>query len=308
MGELSYGSSECYRFEHRLFEFLVKRMGFNAIAIEASTVACEPINDYVLHGKGALAEALTGEIYSLWHTEEMTALIKWMRSYNQGVPEARKVQFFGMDLGSNERARKQVRAYVEAHIPQWLAPLDSIFQPMAAADPKMPMRMNELKDQAAVLLPKLQAFFQYLHTHQEALTKRSSLQDFEKIKRYTRIMEQFLAFHIGYRLRSGFMGENLHYLVEQMPDAKFMVLAHKWHIAAVEESNNLGQQLRKNLGEKYYAFTFESYQGSFLGRTWNPDQKYLGEFKFFELGPDGENTLPWYLAEAQKRNFFLNMC
>lgn len=182
MGELSHGTGECYQFEHRLFDFLVKRMGFKAVAIEASTAACEPINEYVLYNKGTLTEALTGQGYSLWDTEEMSALIEWMRSYNQRVPNTQKVQFFGIDLGFNELGRKRVSTFVEEFLPEWSARIDSIFGPMTIADPKMPMRMNEFKDKAVILLPKLQAFSQYLETKREALIMASSLQDFEKIK------------------------------------------------------------------------------------------------------------------------------
>lgn len=120
-------------------------------------------------------------------------------------------------------------------------------------------------------------------------------------------MEQFLAFHIDYGLRSGFMGENLLYYTEQMPDSKFIVLAHKWHIAAIPESKNLGNKLRKNMGKAYYAFCFESNRGSFLSRTWNADQLYLDEFKIIELPLTEGKNLPWYLTKAKKGNFFLDL-
>jgi len=52
MGETTHGTSEIYRLRHRLLEFLVTEMNFDTITLESSFAACQPINEYVLYGKG----------------------------------------------------------------------------------------------------------------------------------------------------------------------------------------------------------------------------------------------------------------
>ncbi len=307
MGELTHGTSECYLFEHRLFEFLVKELDFDAIVIEASTAACQRINEYILYGKGDLEKAFGHEIYSLWDTKEMWALIEWMRSYNIKMKEGKKLQFFGMDLLFNEIGRKKVRGYIKVHIPDWLAPVDSLFEVMAAADPKTPMRMNEFKETAALLIPRQQELFQHLNAQKEALIAKSSKEEYEQILRYIRIMEQFLMFHETYALRSGFMGENMLDLTEKMPDSKFMVLAHQGHVAVYPEYNSVGTLLKKQLGDAYYAFCYDTHQGSFLAQSWNGEQLYLEGFKTIEFPLVEEETVATFCKAAQKGDFFLNL-
>ena len=88
-------------------------MGFTTFTMEAGSAGTEPINDYVLHGTGDLGTALTGQGYTAWDTEEITAMIeKWIRRYNTGVPANRKVQFIGLDIFLNARGRARVLDYL----------------------------------------------------------------------------------------------------------------------------------------------------------------------------------------------------
>src|SRR6478672_10008511 len=50
LGESTHGVHEFFSVKHRLVEFLVTQLGFNVFALEASYAACQPINDYVVHG------------------------------------------------------------------------------------------------------------------------------------------------------------------------------------------------------------------------------------------------------------------
>src|ERR1700758_2331296 len=59
LGESTHGTSEFQRVKHRLLEFLVKEMGYTGFALEASYSDAQPMNAYVLHGKGNRADALT---------------------------------------------------------------------------------------------------------------------------------------------------------------------------------------------------------------------------------------------------------
>ena len=44
-------------------------------------------------GKGDRAEVLTGKEYMAWDTEEFSAMLEWMKSYNQTVPDEKKIRF-----------------------------------------------------------------------------------------------------------------------------------------------------------------------------------------------------------------------
>ena len=106
LGETTHGTREFFQIKHRLLEFLVTEMAFNAFVLEASYAACQPINEYVLHGRGDRATVLTGQGYIPWDTEEFSEMLDWLRAYNQGVPDEKKVSFHGADLWRNEMGRQ----------------------------------------------------------------------------------------------------------------------------------------------------------------------------------------------------------
>src|SRR5262245_6531071 len=98
LGEQTHGTREFFQFKHRMLEFLVREMGFRVFAIEASYSACENINDYVMGRTADGAKALDSQGFWTWNTEEVRAMIDWMRTYNAGVPADRRVKFVGFDI------------------------------------------------------------------------------------------------------------------------------------------------------------------------------------------------------------------
>ena len=96
LGEATHGTREFFQLKHRLLEFCVSELGFTIFGIEASYPECLRINDYVLNGTGNPAEALASQRFSTWDTDEVLALIEWMRAWNR--TQARKVKFYGFDM------------------------------------------------------------------------------------------------------------------------------------------------------------------------------------------------------------------
>ena len=88
-----------------MLEFLVKEMGFRVFAIESSYSACQNINDYVLGISKDGAQALDSQGFWTCNTEEMLALMDWMRTYNASVAADKKVKYMGFDIQINETAK-----------------------------------------------------------------------------------------------------------------------------------------------------------------------------------------------------------
>src|SRR5256885_16806030 len=131
LGESTHGTSEFQRVKHRLLEFLVTEMGYTAFALEASYSDAQPMNEYLLHGKGNRADVLTKLGYVAWDMEEFAAMVDWMRSYNRTVPEARKVRFYGVDIYRNSLGRANGLAAVRRVVPAAAAATDSLFRVLA---------------------------------------------------------------------------------------------------------------------------------------------------------------------------------
>lgn len=99
LGEGNHGAAEPLLFRNRLFRYLVEEQGFSAIAIESGTVESRAIDDYVQGGLGELEEVVAwGFSATMDDFPQNAALVRWMRSYNQGKSASEKIRFFGFDV------------------------------------------------------------------------------------------------------------------------------------------------------------------------------------------------------------------
>jgi hypothetical protein len=115
LGEATHGSREFFQLKHRLLEFLASEMGFTIFSIEANMPEAYRLNDYVLNGTGDPAQLLRGMYFWTWDTEEVLAMIQWMRAFNQSGKG--RVQFTGFDMQIPAVASDNVRAFVAKYEP-----------------------------------------------------------------------------------------------------------------------------------------------------------------------------------------------
>ena len=316
LGETTHGTREFFQLKHRLMEFLVTEMGFTVFTIEAGYASCQPINDYVLYGEGDRETVLTGQWYVVWDTEEMAAMLDWMRAYNQTVPDERKVKFYGVDINRNENGRQAVLDYLRKVDPDSSTNTEPLFAALAVEESKWSRRIDEEAKKTMVqLLPRLEDLTDHLTVNKDRFVSHSSLTEFDQALLYIHIMKQWIRANAADVLsssqsRSNFMAENLIYLIDRAsPDTKFILWEHNYHIAvndvAIEESN-MGYDLRQKYGQGYYAFGFEFNQGSFHTRLVQPD-KLLGDLKEVTLPPSSAGKLAWYLAHLNTDALILNL-
>lgn len=95
-GEATHGSREFFQFKDRAFRTLVESCGFRGFAIEANFAAGEAIDDWVKGGEGDPEALVAGMGFWTWDTEEVLALVRWMRAYN--LNRETKLGFFGVDI------------------------------------------------------------------------------------------------------------------------------------------------------------------------------------------------------------------
>ncbi len=99
MGEATHGSKEFFQMKHRLFQYLVERHGFKAIAFEMDFAEAMMFDDYI-QGKrnDDLATLMkTKMLFWVWKTTEVQTLLQWMRAYNSTRAESDRIRFFGID-------------------------------------------------------------------------------------------------------------------------------------------------------------------------------------------------------------------
>jgi len=111
LGEATHGTREHFQMKHRLVEYLAREKGFTVFSIEASTPEAFRVNDYVLHGKGDPKELIAGMYFWTWNTEEVLALVEWMRAYNASGKG--RIEFTGFDMQTPDVAIDNVVAFLE---------------------------------------------------------------------------------------------------------------------------------------------------------------------------------------------------
>lgn len=132
LGEATHGTREHFQLKHRLVEYLVREHGFTIFSIEASTPEAYRLNDYVLTGRSGditdPAKLIGGMIFWTWNTEEVLALVQWMRHFNREQEAAgspKRVQFTGFDMQTPDYAARIARRFIESRRPPLLADFDA---------------------------------------------------------------------------------------------------------------------------------------------------------------------------------------
>src|SRR5262245_965142 len=97
-------------------------MGFTIFSIEANLPEAYRLNDYVLEGKGDPAQLLRGMYFWTWDTEEVLAMIRWMREFNQSGKG--RVQFTGFDMQTPTVAASLVRDFTARYDAPFLTDVD----------------------------------------------------------------------------------------------------------------------------------------------------------------------------------------
>ncbi|HEX5716810.1 MAG TPA: erythromycin esterase family protein, partial [Thermoanaerobaculia bacterium] len=113
LGEAIHTSGGYYEMKHRVFRFLVEKMGFRAFAIESSWMDAERASQYVRTCAGTPEEAIRG-LFTVWQSTEVRDLVQWMCDWNRSHRKAKdKIHFFGFDVQQPERDRPALLAFLE---------------------------------------------------------------------------------------------------------------------------------------------------------------------------------------------------
>jgi erythromycin esterase len=108
LGEASHGTAEFFQMKHRLLEYLVEKKGFTVFAIEGNWPEAQVADRFIKTGDGDARTALAAMYFWTWQTEEVSALLHWMRHYNATRGERPFLSFTGFDMQYPNVAMKSV--------------------------------------------------------------------------------------------------------------------------------------------------------------------------------------------------------
>jgi erythromycin esterase len=312
LGEATHGTREFFQLKHRLLEFCVSELGFTIFGIEASYPECLRVNDYVLHGTGDPAEALAGTRFWCWDTEEVLALIKWMRGWNS--THARQVKFYGFDMQFPTEAALGVLDYLAIVAPALATASEEMLWPLAddfSVD-HFHLLPQATRDAALASIEHIgEAFMRDRHLWAAAT---SELQ-WQLARRKAAVLGQSARLRLVtsdafIRWRDAAMAENVAALLAlEGPKAKAVLWAHNHHAAREtsyftddnEPLPNMGSRLHELFNRQHLVVGFAFNQGSFqaieLGRG----------LVNHTVAPAPEGSLDHVLAAANMPAFLLDL-
>ena len=264
LGEATHGTREFFQIKHRILEYLVAEKGFTVFAIEANLPEAEAVNDYVLTGRGDPKKALAGMYFWTWNTEEVLAMIEWMRAWNADPRHRRKVTFYGVDMQVAPVAVEKLLTYLGAVDPAEASTARGLLAPLATADSaRSGASKAGLRDGVAALIARLDR-------HRKVWSKKGGARAWLLARRHAVIVEQFLELSAdgngGYAVRDRAMADNLRWIADEAePGARVVLWAHNGHVSKVGYSGvaSMGVHLERTYGDQHIVVGFAFGDGSF---------------------------------------------
>lgn len=124
LGEPTHGTREAFQMKHRLLEYLVEKKGFSIFSIEANMPESYALNEYVIDGRGDPKKLIAGMYFWTWRTEEVLAMVEWMKAWNEKNPPGAggtgksRLQFTGFDMQTPDEAADIAGDFARKHAPE----------------------------------------------------------------------------------------------------------------------------------------------------------------------------------------------
>ncbi len=331
IGEASHGTHEFYQARIKISQRLIEEHGFMAIAIEGDWPDAYRVHRY-LQGEGSVSDSEQSldafERFPtwMWRNTTLPPFLNWLRLYNDSLPAAQKIGFFGLDLYSLNSSMHAVIEFLNKIDPeaaqramQRYACFDHVSQ-----DPQMygylisvGIKKACINEAVAQLVELQHRAFEYLHRDGIAVEDEYffATQNARLVKNAENYYRSMLEGRVStWNIRDSHMAETLNVLADHLETrfnqpAKIIIWAHNSHVGdsrATEmgERNefNLGQLVREQYGPHSYSLGFSTYEGTVMAASnWGRP----GEKK--QVRPGLPGSYEELFHHLKYKNFFLNL-
>jgi len=271
LGEALHGGEEILIFRNRLFQRLVERHGYSAIAIESSFPRGKLVNEYVACRVEASYEAVdeVGFSHDFGRLEANRELVEWMRHYNSDPSHRTKIRFYGFDsptemsyADSPGQALRFVLDYITAlddscgksyrrKIEPLLGRSSDWEDPATLFDPSKSIGLSPAARQLRIELEDLMA---ELLVRRPEFVSRSGKERYSEAVHYARLARWLLVYHAALGdsskqrtsrllgIRDACMAENLAYILS-CERGRVLAFAHNSHLQKGRMQWQFGDEL-----------------------------------------------------------------
>lgn len=331
IGEASHGTHEFYQTRIKISQRLIKEHGFMAVAIEGDWPDAHRVHRY-LQGEGSVtsSERALDNFQRfpvwMWRNTTLPPFLSWLRQYNDNLPAAQKIGFYGLDLYSLNASMQAVIDFLNRIDPeaaqrakQRYACFDHLNQ-----DPQMygylinaGIKKACIREAVAQLVELQHRAFEYLH-HDGIVVEDAyffATQNARLVKNAENYYRSMLEGRVStWNIRDQHMAETLNVLADHLETrfkkpAKIIIWAHNSHVGdsrATEmgerQEFNLGQLVREQYDTHSYSLGFSTYEGTVMAAS---DWGQPGEEKQVQPGLPGSYEELFH--HLKYKNFFLNL-
>lgn len=287
LGEATHGTREFFQMKQRIFQYLVKYQGHRAFGFEADFAESLYFDDYICGPQVNLVELMINRMHFwTWRTREVQALLKWMRTFNEGKSEEEMIHYYGFDCQFTTYQPELLQAYLEPLDAElWLSIAPELEQAGGLSrDDYQSMTAESYNE----LISRLGSLAVQFEARKDILIAGSSPREYEINRHLLRTFRQaatvlYYTYHpeeSDTNWRDLYMAENARWIADLMgPAAKITLWAHNAHVAndsLYGYSGSMGYHLRQTLGGEYLIVGFGFSQGSFTAIGYHRYGFYLG--------------------------------
>ncbi|HEB62755.1 MAG TPA: hypothetical protein ENI82_06355 [Bacteroidetes bacterium] len=325
LGEATHGTREFFQMKDRLFRYLVQNHGFKVMGFEATWGGALYVNQYVLQGIGTAKKTVRKMKFWTWETEEVIALVEWMRAYNLAHPDEEPLQFYGFDMQSVDEEYFWIKDYLSDLDLDLFNSIDTLLKPyVSVADYQTYPSLSETrKNKFKADLVKAKKLFENKESNLVAL---SSQQEYDLIHQAFVIFiqnEDILDPKFG-KGRDFYMARNSEWIRNYVqPRTKVALWAHNGHVTKGDfwaEGAELYEAHAGNykvIGFSFSKGSFQAYQPKGVGLTTNNVVEEMdcqtvnalmadvGEDNYYIIFDELESTSAAYKYFHKKNPFFM---
>ncbi|MFB6647460.1 erythromycin esterase family protein [Bacillus toyonensis] len=278
LGENTHGSSEIFTMKFRLVKYLVTEMGFTNFTMEEDWGNGLKLNEYIQTGKGNPREFLK----LLYPTDEIIAMIEWMKDYNADPFNKKKIQFIGLDLKTMDQSVfNKVIDYVKQHRPDLRAEVEENYKDLSSFTGSIQEYMNLAPEMKAKFKANAEKVAQLLKDEKEQTNKDVGSSEYIWVKATANAIEKFTTMLLSndypnvIKLHEQYLADHAMWAQETF-GGKTMVWAHNIHMAKGIIDEKLypyaaGQFLKERLDNNYVTIGSTTTEGNFtLYSEYNP--------------------------------------
>jgi erythromycin esterase len=307
LGEASHGTAEFFQMKHRLLEYLVERKGFTVFAIEGNWPEAQVADRFIKSGEGDAGAALGAMYFWTWQTEEVSALLHWMRHYNATRGERPVLSFAGFDMQYPSVAMKRVIDFLDRTTGADRDVVRALYDGMEKLDePRSEIPAEEktrLREGARKALDLIKA-------QRAMLLMASTPEEYRDLRQAARIVLQALEMRTGILERDRAMAENVCWLIEEgFPGQKIVLWAHNGHIGTDmgRSEKSMGGHLRDRYGDQMVVIGFATHRGGVRAWPIKEGRYQPGPAVAMPLAPARKVSVEALFQEAGLHRFILDL-